>query len=131
VIGIDTNVLVRYVVEDDEKQAKIATRLIEGCTSDEPGYISHLVLIELVWVLTSCYDADKEALITVIEQLLQTRQLLVEEPETVWLALADFRQASADFSDCMLSRINLKAGCTATFTFDKNAAKLPLMELCR
>lgn len=130
-IGLDTNVIVRYIVEDDEKQAKIATRIINNCTSDEPGFISHLVLVELVWVLGSCYDADKPALITVIEQLLQTKQLVVEQAEAVWHALDDYKQSPADFSDCLLSRNNHEAGCVVTMTFNKGAAKLPLMELCR
>ena len=76
-IGLDTNVLVRYIVEDDDKQARIATRVIEGCTADAPGFVSHLVLVELIWVLSSCYGADKASLIKVVQQLLQTKQLLL------------------------------------------------------
>ncbi len=130
-IGLDTNVLARYIVEDDEKQARIATRIIDRCTVDAPAFVSHLVLVELTWVLSSCYNADKSALAAVIEQLLQTKQLIVEQGETVWHALEDFKKSSADFSDCLLSRINQQAGCSTTVTFDKDAAKLPCMELCR
>jgi predicted nucleic-acid-binding protein len=130
-IGLDTNVLARYIVEDDEKQARIATRLIDSCTADEPGFVSHIVLIELTWILSSCYDADKNALAAVIEQLLQTKQLIVERGETVWHALEDYKKSSTNFSDCLLSRINQEAGCSKTVTFDKDAAKLPCMELCR
>ena len=130
-IGLDTNVLARYIVEDDEKQARIATRIIDSCTVDEPGFVSHIVLIELTWVLSSCYDADKNALIAVIEQLLQTKQLIVDQGQIVWHALDDYKKSSADFSDCLLSRINQEAGCSTTVTFDKDAAKLPCMELCR
>lgn len=130
-IGLDTNVLTRYIVEDDEKQARIATRIIDSCTAEEPGFVSHAVLIELTWVLSSCYDADKTALVAVIEQVLQTKQLIVEQGETVWHALDDYKKSSADFSDCLLSRINQEAGCTTTVTFDKDAAKLPHMGLCR
>lgn len=130
-IGLDTNVLARYIVEDDEKQARIATRVIDSCTADDPGFVSHMVLVELMWVLSSCYDADKSALVAVIEQLLQTKQLIVERGETVWHALEDYKKSSADFSDCLISRINQEAGCSKTVTFDKDAAKLPYMELCR
>ncbi|MFT3931272.1 MAG: type II toxin-antitoxin system VapC family toxin [Spongiibacteraceae bacterium] len=130
-IGLDTNVLARYIVEDDEKQARIATRLIDNCPADDPAFVSHLVLVELTWVLSSCYDADKNAVVAVIEQLLQTKQLMVERGETVWHALDDYKKSSADFSDCLLNRINQEAGCLTTVTFDKNAAKLAGMELCR
>ena len=126
-IGLDANVLARYIVEDDEKQARIATRLIDSCTAAEPGFVSHIVLIELTRVLSSCYNADKTALIAVIEQLLQTKQLLIEDGEIVWHALDDYKKSSADFSDCLLSRINHEKGCTTTMTFDKSAAKLPCM----
>lgn len=129
-IGLDTNVLVCYIVEDDEKQARIATRVVDARTADDPGYVSHLVLVELTWVLASCYDADKAALISVIEQLLQTKQLVVEEAETVWHALEDYKKASADFSDCLISRKNQNAGYSITVTFDKAASKLPLMQPC-
>lgn len=130
-IGLDTNVLARYIVEDDEKQARIATRVIDSCTTDDPGFVSRMALVELTWVLSSCYDADKNAVVAVIEQLLQTKQLFVERGETVWHALEDYKKSSADFSDCLLSRINQEAGCSTTVTFDKDAAKLPCMEFCR
>jgi len=130
-IGLDTNVLARYIVEDDERQARIATRLIDSCPTDDPAFVSHLVLVELTWVLSSCYNADKNAVTAVIEQLLQTKQLMVERGETVWHALDDYKKSSADFSDCLLSRIHQEAGCSTTVTFDKDAAKLSGMELCR
>ncbi len=129
-IGLDTNVLVRYIVEDDEKQARIATRIIDARTPADPGFVSHLVLVELTCVLASCYDADKATLIAVIEQLLQTKQLVVEEVETVWHALQDYKKATADFSDCLISRKHQGAGCSITLTFDKAASKLPFMQPC-
>lgn len=129
-IGFDTNVLVRYIVEDDDKQAKIATRVIDALTSDNPGFVSHLILVELTWVLASCYEVDKLTLISVLEQLLQTKQLIVENTETVWHALEDYKKTSAEFKDCLISRKNQDARCSITLTFDKAASKLPFTQPC-
>ncbi len=124
--GIDTNVLVRYIVQDDPKQAAIATRFIEGeCTNEHPGFISHIVLCELVWVLESCYAQDKDTIGTVLEQLLKVAQLEIEDPQCVWLALSDYRGGSADFSDHLLARANLASGCEQTVTFDRKAGAAP------
>ncbi len=123
-IGIDTNVLVRYLVQDDLPQAKSATVLIEGtCTKDDPGFLNHLVLCETLWVLEGCYDQPKNTLIKTLEQILRVAQLRVDEPQVVWQALEDYRNNPADFADYLLSRINHSKHCTTTMTFDRQASK--------
>lgn len=123
-IGLDTNVLVRYVVQDDAEQAEASGRLIEGqCTRESPGLVSDIVLSELVWVLHGAYGYDKGVVVAVLRQILQTAELTVEDPALVWSALADFENSHADFADCLIGHGNHAAGCTATYTFDKKAGQ--------
>lgn len=122
--GLDTNVLVRYMVQDDPRQSRIASRFIEsGCSAEVPAFIGHIVLCELVWVLTGAYEYPKGRVVQALEQILRIAQLRVEEPQLVWQALVDYRSEEADFSDHLLARSNLKRGCEHTVTFDKSAAR--------
>ncbi len=128
--GLDTNVLVRYLVQDDPKQAAKASRFIETqCTEESPCYIGHIVLCELAWVLESNYQQTREGIAVIIEQLLQVGQLEVATPEVVWRALNDYRTSNADFPDHLLARVNESAGCNKTVTFDKKASKQPAFEM--
>ncbi|MCW0008428.1 type II toxin-antitoxin system VapC family toxin, partial [Burkholderia pseudomallei] len=95
-IGLDTNVLVRYLVQDDPVQSKKATRLIESLTDDHPGYITQVALVEVVWVLARAYDAERDEITQVIEALLRTKELVIESAETVWKALRLYSGSSAD-----------------------------------
>ena len=125
-IGLDTNVIVRYVTQDDPRQAAAATRVFERERSeDEPGFVSLITLCETVWVLADCYSADKAGVRAVVEGLLTSRQLMVEEAESVWKALRAWTSASADFSDVLVGQVALAHGCGKVLTFDKAAAKLP------
>ena len=122
-IGLDTNVLVRYVTQDDPEQAEAAGQLIESqCTRESPGLVSVVVLSELVWVLRGAYDYDKSVVVSVLRQILRTAELAVEDPGVVWSALGDFERMNADFADCLIGHRNHAAGCTETYTFDKKAA---------
>ena len=124
-IGIDTNVIVRYIVQDDPEQSKAATRLIEqACTIDNPGFINQIVLCELVWVLRRSYKQDKANIYHVIEQILQTDRFLIEDIQLVWKALQAFKESRADFADCLLGQKNLQAGCDYTATLDDAASQL-------
>jgi predicted nucleic-acid-binding protein len=128
-IGLDTNVVVRYLVQDDPSQSAAATRLMERVLSTElPGFITGITLCEIVWVLTECYDADRDRIGSVIEALLASRQLVVEESEIVWNALHDWRKSSADFSDALIGRKVIARGGEKTVTFNRAAAKLPGFE---
>ncbi|MCP3931814.1 MAG: type II toxin-antitoxin system VapC family toxin, partial [Bacteroidetes bacterium] len=110
-IGIDTNVIVRYIVQDDPKQAKASTKLIEqSCSTDNPGYINHIVLCELVWVLRRNYKLTKTSICQVIEQIMRTDRIVIEDIQLVWKALVTFKETKADFADCLLGQRNLQAG---------------------
>jgi len=122
-IGLDTNVLVRYVAQDDLKQSPKATRLIESLTPDAPGYVTVVSVVELVWVLTECYGSTKDEICGVLETLLRSRELVVGEADTVWKALRIYRNNKVDFADCLIERSANAAGCSHTATFDRGAAK--------
>jgi predicted nucleic-acid-binding protein len=124
VIGLDTNVIVRYIAQDDPAQSRKATALVEGEFSDSsPGFIGVVVLVEVVWVAESCYAASRAEVIQIVRRLLGTRHLVVENAEVVWQALQAFEQGKSDFADCVIERCAAAAGCTKTVTFDKAAAK--------
>lgn len=129
-IGLDTNVLVRYVVQDEPAQSAVATRLIETKLSqDNPGFVTSVTLCELAWVLADCYGADRPKIATVIGTLLATRQIRVEHADRVWRALRAWNSVAADFSDALIGEIVADHDGEKTVTFDRKAAKLPGFEL--
>ena len=124
-IGLDTNVVIRYLVQDDKKQSTAATRFIEkSLTTDAPGYINHICLCEIVWVLQRCYGVTKQQVREIIEGLLTTKQLMVENVEVTWKVLRAFDASNADFCDALIGQKNIHSGCEHTVTFDKRAASL-------
>jgi predicted nucleic-acid-binding protein len=125
VIGLDTNILVRYLAQDDARQSAVATALIEEELSTErPGFMSHVALVELVWVLESCYESTKDEITEVLRRLLQVKQLVVQDAETVWKLLRRFEMANADFADCLINGVGGAEHCEYTATFDKKAAQV-------
>ena len=123
-IGLDTNVLVRFIVQDDPKQSRIATKLIEtGLSVSDRGFISSIVLCEVVWVLKRCYCQSKDSLLLVIKTILETEVFEVEHRDCAWRAYYDFDEGQADFSDYYLARINKACGAPFTVTFDEGAQK--------
>jgi predicted nucleic-acid-binding protein len=124
-IGIDTNVLVRHLVQDDLSQSRAATQVItKQCTRDEPGFINRIVLCELVWVLESAYGYPKDTIVAVLEMLLRTSQLKIEDAQSAWTAFRLYQKGKADYADCLLGATNRLAGCDLTVTFDQAALKL-------
>jgi predicted nucleic-acid-binding protein len=123
VIGLDTNVLVRYIMQDDKKQSLQASKLIESLDSDNPGYITIVSVVELYWVLTSCYALTGQQVAQALEAILRTKQFLVERADQVMRALRVFGEGKADFADCLIERSASGAGCEETMTFDAGAAK--------
>lgn len=121
--GLDTNVLVRYIMQDDPRQSALATRLLESLTADAPGFVSLISVVELSWVLLSAYELDRVQLVQAIEALLRTKEIVVDRAETVWKAVRLFQSANADFADCLIERSAAAAGCERTMTFDRGAAK--------
>ena len=121
-IGLDTNVLVRYIAQDEPAQAAAATRLIESFTPQAPGFVSTVTLIETVWVLSAAYGTPKTRITAIIEGLLRARELVVEAADIHYLALADFQEAAVDYADAVIARTGSRAGCEHTVTFDRRAA---------
>lgn len=130
-IGLDTNVLVRYIMQDDAKQAAKATMLIESLSATAPGFIPLVSVVELVWVLSSCYDLSRAQVAQALEAILRSKQLVVDQAEHVVRALRVFSAGNADFADCLIERMAASAGCARTMTFDSAAAKTAGMTLIR
>lgn len=128
-IGLDTNVLVRYIMQDDVQQAKLASELIEAFTVDEPGFIPLVAVIELVWVLSSSVELVRSQVVRALEVLLQTKEIQVENAEVVWRAVRLYRASTADFADCLIERSAAAAGCARTMSFDRGAVKHCAMTL--
>lgn len=129
-IGLDSNILIRYLVQDDAAQARKVSHFIEESLSPEsPGFINQISLCEIVWVLKRRYGVEKPALIHIIDGLLTTKQLVVENLEVAWRALRAFEAGNADFSDAMIACANQFQGCEYTVTFDRKASKLATVKL--
>ena len=128
-IGLDTNVLVRYIMQDDPKQSAKATKLIESLDAGRPGYITMVSVVELYWVLTSCYELTGQQIAQALQTILRTKQLLVERADQVMRALRVFGKGGADFADCLIERSASGAGCEETMTFDVKASKHAGMRL--
>ena len=129
-IGIDTNVLVRYITQDDPAQAALARRFVEKTISPErPGHVSLVVLAELVWVLRTRYGASRGEIVDAVEELLADPRLCVQEADAVWRAVDEYELESVDFADALIAAIDREQGCTHTVTFDKAALRIAGMTL--
>ncbi len=131
-IGLDTNVLVRYFAQDDAAQSKKATALMESFSAERPGYVSQIVLVEIVWVLGRSYGVERDQMKDIIESMLGTKELVVEGADTVRKALRVFAASDkADFADCLIERSGHVAECEYTATFDVTASKVVGMMLIK
>src|ERR1700753_1218572 len=124
-IGIDTNVLVRYLVRDDEAQYERARRRIEREADAEGVLISLLVILETEWVLRSRYQFHKADIIGAFSALLEASDITLEDEATLEESLYQWKDSNADFADCLISARHRRLGCTGTATFDTKALKLP------
>ena len=122
-IGLDTNVLVRYIMQDDVRQSPLATLLVESLSPQMPGFVALVTIVELAWVLSSAYQLARTEIVEAFEALLRTKELIVDQAETVWKALRVFQGTNADFADCLIERSASTAGCEKTMTFDRGAVK--------
>lgn len=127
-IGIDTNVLVRYVVRDDESQTALADGLIDGFTADEPGLVPLIALVECWWVLGRAYSLPDDRRREFVEALLTSQELRVERSDTVRAALRRTADG-ADFADALIAQAATEAGCATVMTFDRRAARSAGMQL--
>ena len=124
-IGIDTNVLLRYVVRDDEAAFQVAANLILAPTmGGQEILVGSAVLLETEWVLRSRYKYEKNEVVAVFEELLATRQVRFDDEPAFEKALHFWKKSSADFADCMIVVKYQQAGCSEVVTFDKKASSL-------
>jgi predicted nucleic-acid-binding protein len=121
-IGLDTNVLVRYLTQDDPDQAALATRIVEKeLTEDAPGFIGLVVLVETAWVLQRLYRASAEEIRETVIDLLGSRAIVVENRDVVTRAIALSKQNSCGFSDAIIAASAFDAGCEKVISFDRGA----------
>jgi predicted nucleic-acid-binding protein len=121
--ALDTNVLVRFLVRDDETQYRKAEEfIVRDCSSEDPCLVNRIVLCELVWVLESSYGYSARTIASALESVMQLRQLQIEDTQDAWVAWREYCEG-ADFADSFLGAVNRRLGCDHTVTFDKRAAK--------
>jgi predicted nucleic-acid-binding protein len=121
-IGLDTNVIVRFLTHDDPVQTIAAVKVMGSLSQQSPGFLSLVVVVELVWVLEVSYRFRKDEIEKVLETLLRSKELVVDRAEIVSQALRRFKVSNADFADCLVERCGHAAECQYTVTFDRNAA---------
>lgn len=123
-IALDTNLLLRYIAQDDPTQSPRATEIIEQrLTEEEPGFISLVSILEVVWVLSSLFKRSRQQIENDIEMLLAADTLEVQNQQEVYHAMVALRHGSGTFEDALIGSLGLWRGCSATLTFDRNAAK--------
>jgi predicted nucleic-acid-binding protein len=126
VVGIDTNVLVRYFADDDPAQSRLARELLERrLTRESPGFVCATTLAEFAWVLRRLYGGERGEIADALAGVMTAANLVIEHKPQAWAALAAFRAGPAGFSDCLIAQINRAAGCDTTWTFDRLAVKQP------
>lgn len=126
VIGIDTNVLVRFLTRDDETQYERARSLIQTqLDADDPIFVSLLVVLETEWVLRSRYGLTKPRIIEVLTRLLESRETVFEDESSLEEALFSWRESATDFADCLIVVGGRRLGCRQVVSFDAKAVKLP------
>jgi predicted nucleic-acid-binding protein len=129
-IGLDTNILVRYLAQDDPIQSPLATDIIEfRLTKGNPGFISIVAMVETVWVLDRAYGLADDEIVAALERMLQANTLVVENEQEVFTAMIALKEGSGSFADALIGALGARAGCSRTMTFDKTALRLPGFEL--
>lgn len=128
-IGIDTNVLFRYLTLDDIDQVQRVDRSVQGALErDEPLHIDGIVLCETAWVLRTAYDLPRAEVVGALEKVLDTRQFAIEDRDSARRALDAVVEGRGDFADYLIGERNRRAGCRTTMTFDRSLADSTLFE---
>jgi predicted nucleic-acid-binding protein len=128
--AVDTNILARYLRDDDPVQSKRAAQFIQAAVrGGEPLYVNHVVLCELIWILLSVYEHGKDEIIHVLDVILLTGQFQLEDKPSVEAALEDYKSTKADFADCLIGRRNRTFGCRKTLSFDRSLKTLETFEV--
>jgi predicted nucleic-acid-binding protein len=128
-IGLDTNVIVRYVMQDDPAQFRSASKLIESLSAENRAFLGLVVIVELVWVLRTSYQTPRQGIAKVLDGLLQTREFTIERADLVGQALRLYTDGGADFADCLIERCASASDCDLIFTFDRIASAATGMRL--
>jgi predicted nucleic-acid-binding protein len=129
-IGLDTNILVRYLVQDDPEQSARATEILERrLTEKNPGFVSVVAMVETVWVLDRAYFLTAQEIATAIERLLQVDVLAIENEQEVFTAMVALKQERGSLADALIAELGARVGCSRTLTFDRKATRLPSFEL--
>jgi predicted nucleic-acid-binding protein len=129
-IGLDTNILVRYLTQDDPSQSPKATAVIERRLTDEnPGFVSIVAMVETVWVLERAYKLTPFEIARAVERILQTNVLVVEHEQEVFTAMVALKKGQGSFADAVIAALGARQGCSSTLTFDQKALRLPGFEL--
>jgi predicted nucleic-acid-binding protein len=129
-IGLDTNVLVRYLTQDDHLQSRKATEILERrLTEENPGFVSIVAMVETVWVLDRAYRFSSQEIAAAVERMLQADVLVVESAFEVFTAMIALKEGHGTFADAVIAALGAKAGCIHTLTFDHKALRLPGFEL--
>jgi predicted nucleic-acid-binding protein len=130
VIGLDTNILVRYLAQDDPVQSPKAREIIERrLTEKEPGFVSIVAMVETVWVLDRAYGLPAREIAAAIQRMLQVDVLIVENEQEVFTATVALRRGQGSFADALIGALGTRAGCARTLTFDHKALRLSGFEL--
>lgn len=125
-IGLDTNVIVRYLAQDDPLQSPAATEIFERrLTEENPGFVSIVAMAETVSVLERAYGLPGNEIAVAVEGLLRAETLIVEDEQEVFTAMVTLRQGRGAFADALIAALGTRAGCPATLTFDRKALRLP------
>jgi predicted nucleic-acid-binding protein len=130
-IAIDTNVLVRFLTQDDAKQSAAATSFMRGLSESNPGFICREVMVELVWVLERAYGCSRTEVATALEGLLSASELEIEEADDVGTAMFGYRDGGFGFADLMIVAAMRRADAIPLVTFDRKAAQIHGVELLR
>jgi predicted nucleic-acid-binding protein len=129
-IGLDTNILIRYLTQDDPVQSARATEILERhLTPHNPGFVSVVAMAETVWVLDRAYRLTAQEIATAVERLLQVEVLAIENEQEVFTAMVALKRRRGSFADALIAELGARAGCRRTLTFDQKAARLPGFEL--
>lgn len=129
-IGLDTNILIRYLTQDDPEQSKKSAHEMEkGMAAGSQFFIADIVLCELVWVLESAYDYDIKKIVPVLEKILRTKQFQFQNKDLLWQSLSDYQNKKGDFADHLIGRVNHNAGCREILTFDTGLKDHPFFRI--
>jgi predicted nucleic-acid-binding protein len=129
-IGLDTNILVRYLAQDDPVQSPKASEVLERRLTDRnPGFVSVVAMVETVWVLDRAYSLSSREICAAIERMLQTGVLVIENEQEVFTAMVALRNGEGSFANALIGALATRAGCSRTLTFDHKAPRLPGFEL--